>query len=73
MRPEYFEALKQNTTYRLVFMNPAWDMRVRIFNIDPKKNDKITYGGLTYRIQDIVLREIGTTSCIKIANLFLIT
>lgn len=41
MRPEYLEALKQNTTYKLVFMNPAWDMRVRIFKINPKKNDKV--------------------------------
>ena len=41
MRPEHNEALRRNTTYKLVFMNPAWDLRVRIFKIDPNKKGKI--------------------------------
>ena len=37
------------------------------------KDDKIAYDGITYRIDNIVNREIGTTKVIKIANLYMIT
>ena len=41
MRPEYLEALKQNTTYKLIFMNPKWSLDIQIIDIDPHGNDKV--------------------------------
>ena len=41
MKPEYDEALKQNTNYKLIFMNPKWSLDAQIIDIDPHGDDKI--------------------------------
>ncbi len=41
MRPEYEEALKQNTNYKLIFMNPKWNLDIQIIDVDPQGDDKI--------------------------------
>ncbi len=41
MLPEYTFAKEHNKKYILVFMNPAWDMRVRLIRVNPKGKDKI--------------------------------
>ena len=41
LRPEYIEALKRNTTYKLVFMNPKWSLDAPIIDVDPQGNDKV--------------------------------
>ena len=41
MLPEYTEALKRNTTYKLVFMNPKWSLNVQIIDVDPQGDDKV--------------------------------
>ena len=40
LAPEYKYAKEHEINYNLVFMNPAWDQRIQVININPNKNSK---------------------------------